>query len=159
MHVKWKLTQMMFVLHHIFLCKLTKLLMFHSKRLQWCLSTFFPKIELWTLYWELIPLQSANATSIIIVVAESFTWQQSAQDKHYVIYVDGASSMLWMQNAMAQQLKQHCPLLFELHYAPHTEALHIKDAYNWNKVMRMVNLQLYLLILLLWTSKNMASLC
>jgi len=116
------------------------------------------KFELKTLHWELIPLQSATARSITSAIVESFRKRQVPLDKCVLFVSDGASTMLGCRNGVSQQLKQHCPLLLELHCAPHREALCVKDAYNSNELIKSVDVQLRSLIVFLRSSKNLASL-
>ena len=121
-------------------------------------NTLNSKFELETLHWELIPLQSATAASITSATVESFEKRNISLDKCVLFVSDGASTMLGCRNGVSQQLKKHCPLLLELHCAPHREALCVKDAYNSSELIQTVDTQLQSLIVFLRSSKNLASL-
>ena len=62
------------------------------------------------------------------------------------------------RNGVFKQLKQHCPLLLELHCAPHRVALCVKNAYTANALIKTVDVQLQSVIVFLSSSKNLASL-
>ena len=71
---------------------------------------------------------------------------------------DGASTMLGCRNGVYQRLKQHCPLLLELHCAPHREALCLQDAYEASGLVQRIDKQLRSLIAFLRSSKSLTSL-
>ena len=114
------------------------------------------RYDLRTLHLEVLPLKSGTGASITNVIVKFFTKRQIPLDKCVLLVSDGASTMLGCRNRVVKQLKQPCPLLFELHCAPHREALCVKDAYTANELIKTVDLQPWSLIVFLRSSKNLA---